>query len=278
MNRLQVCFAALRQAGRTALIPYLTAGDPAPAWTVPLMNALVAAGADVIELGVPFSDPMADGPVIQAACERALAHRVNLPQVLDRVREFRRRDARTPVVLMGYLNPVEAMGYAAFAQAAAQAGVDGVLTVDLPPEEAGDLIKELRARAIDPIFLLAPTSSEERIARICAAASGFVYYVSLKGVTGSARLDVAEVADKLARIRARTDLPIGVGFGIQDAESAARVAAVADAVVVGSALVRRIGALAAQPDKIEAEIGSLLAAMRRAMDESRVSRPAAGGR
>ncbi|MDE2089370.1 MAG: tryptophan synthase subunit alpha [Gammaproteobacteria bacterium] len=278
MSRLRDCFAALRQAGRKALIPYITAGDPAPALTVPLMNALVAAGADVIELGVPFSDPMADGPVIQAACDRALAHRVNLPQVFDMVREFRRRDARTPVVLMGYLNPVEVMGYAAFAQAAARAGVDGVLTVDLPPEEAGDLIKELRAHAIDPIFLLAPTSSEERIARICAAASGFVYYVSLKGVTGSAKLDVAAVADKLARIRARTDLPIGVGFGIQDAESAARVAAVADAVVVGSALVRRIGALAAQPDKIEAEIGTLLIAMRRAMDESGARRPAAGGR
>ena len=278
MSRLQACFTALRQAGRRALIPYITAGDPAPARTVPLMNALVAAGADVIELGVPFSDPMADGPVIQAACERALAHRVNLPQVLSMVREFRRRDARTPVVLMGYLNPVEVMGYAAFAQAAAQAGVDGVLTVDLPPEEAGDLIKELRAHAIDPVFLLAPTSSEERIDRICAAASGFVYYVSLKGVTGSAKLDVAAVADKLARIRARTDLPIGVGFGIQDAESAAQVAAVADAVVVGSALVRRIGALAAQPDKIEAEIGSLLIAMRRAMDESGACRPAAGGR
>ena len=278
MSRLQGCFAALRQAGRRALIPYITAGDPAPARTVPLMHALVAAGADVIELGVPFSDPMADGPVIQAACDRALAHRVNLPQVLDLVHEFRRRDAHTPVVLMGCLNPVEVMGYAAFAQAAAQAGVDGVLTVDLPPEEAGDLIKALRAHAIDPIFLLAPTSSEERIARICAVASGFVYYVSLKGVTGSARMDVAAVADKLAQIRTRTELPIGVGFGIQDAESAARVAAVADAVVVGSALVRRIGALAAQPDKIEAEIGSLLIAMRRAMDESGARRPVAGGR
>ena len=278
MSRLQACFTALRQAGRRALIPYITAGDPAPARTVPLMHALVAAGADVIELGVPFSDPMADGPVIQAACDRALAHRVNLPQVLDLVHEFRRRDAHTPVVLMGYLNPVEVMGYAAFAQAAAQAGVDDVLTVDLPPEEAGDLIKALRAHAIDPIFLLAPTSSEERIARICAVASGFVYYVSLKGVTGSARLDVAAVADKLAQIRTRTELPIGVGFGIQDAESAARVAAVADAVVVGSALVRRIGALAAQPDKIEAEIGSLLIAMRRAMDESGARRPVAGGR
>lgn len=267
MSRLKTRFDSLRAQGRKALIPYLTAGDPRPEVTVPLMHTMVAAGADVIELGVPFSDPMADGPVIQAACERALAHHVNLRHVLGIVQEFRTQDRATPVVLMGYLNPIEAMGYAAFAKAAAEAGVDGVLTVDMPPEEADALLAALRAHGLDPIFLLAPTSSAERMQKICASASGFVYYVSLKGVTGSASLDTDAVAEKLVQIRRATDLPIGVGFGIRDANSAARVAAVADAVVVGSAVMKKVAEFGSQPDRISKEIASLLSEMRHAMDK-----------
>jgi tryptophan synthase alpha chain len=268
MSRIQTRFEALRRDGRKALIPYVTAGDPEPGVTVPLMHAMVAAGADVIELGVPFSDPMADGPVIQAASERALLHHVSLRDVLDMVKRFRAQDAETPVVLMGYLNPLEIMGYQDFAQAAAEAGVDGVLTVDLPPEEAEFLIAALDEHRIDPIFLIAPTTSEKRIDRICSVASGFVYYVSLKGVTGASTLDIDSVADKLQAIRKATDLPVGVGFGIKDADSAAKIARIADAVVVGSAIVRRIGALAAAPDEIMAEIAALLAEMREAMDSA----------
>ncbi len=267
MSRIEGRFAALRAAGRTALIPYVTAGDPEPSVTVPLLHALVEAGADLLEIGVPFSDPMADGPVIQAACERALKHHVSLHQVLDMVREFRSRDGDTPIVLMGYLNPVEVMGYETFARAARDAGVDGVLTVDLPPEEAQDLVDALRAHAIDPVFLAAPTSDDARIERMDGMGGGFLYYVSFKGVTGANRLDVGAVADKLAEIRRHTRLPVGVGFGIHDPESAASVAAVADAVVVGSALVKRIAALADEPQRIPPEAPALIAAMRAAMDD-----------
>ncbi len=266
MSRITAQFESLRQRGRKALIPYITAGDPQPSVTVPLMHALVAAGADLLELGVPFSDPMADGPVIQAACERALKHRVSLHQVLGMVREFRRTDEHTPVVLMGYLNPVEVMGYETFARQAADAGVDGVLTVDLPPEEAHDLVAAMKAAGLDAIFLAAPTSSDERIRRMAASGGGFLYYVSFKGVTGANRLDVQSVADKLSQIRAATDLPVGVGFGIRDAESAASIARVADAVVVGSALVSRIAELADQPDSIPLQAPRLIAEMRAAMD------------
>ncbi|ACL72340.1 tryptophan synthase subunit alpha [Thioalkalivibrio sulfidiphilus] len=266
MSRIARRFEALRAAGRKALIPYVTAGDPNPDNTVPLMHAMVAAGADIIELGVPFSDPMADGPVIQQACERALRHHVSLRQVIGMVKTFREQDAETPVVLMGYLNPVEIMGYEAFAIAAASAGVDGLLTVDLPPEESHDLVQVLRSHGVDPIFLLAPTSHEARIKRICDAASGFVYYVSLKGVTGAATLDVDAVAEKLAAIRAHTDLPLGVGFGIRDADSAARVSRVADAVVVGSALVNRIAEHEQDPEAGRRVVSELLAEMRKAMD------------
>lgn len=271
MSRIAACFTRLRAAGRKALIPYVTAGDPHPAVTVPLMHALVEAGADILELGIPFSDPMADGPVIQQACERALLHHTGLRQVLEMVRAFRADNDTTPVVLMGYLNPVEVMGYETFARAAAAAGVDGVLTVDLPPEEGGELMACLREHRLDPIFLLAPNSTPARVKKICAAASGFVYYVSLKGVTGAASLDTEAVARKLKEIRAVTDLPIGVGFGIRDGDSAARVAAVADAVVVGSALVSKIGALAGTPDKIPAQAAAVIAEMRRAMDHHPVS-------
>lgn len=266
MSRIARRFSELRAEGRSALIPYMTAGDPEPGVTVPLMHALVEAGADIIELGVPFSDPMADGPVIQRAAERALRHHVSLRQVLDMVRDFRRTDNDTPVVLMGYLNPIEVMGYEAFASAAAEAGVDGALTVDLPPEEADELLAALRPRGIDPIFLLAPTTAPERMARICDTAGGFVYYVSIKGVTGAAHLDTNDVAMRLEEVRKHTALPIGVGFGIHDAASAARIATVADAVIVGSALVSRIGALDGQPERIPAAAAEFIHELRRAMD------------
>jgi tryptophan synthase alpha chain len=267
MSRIAQTFAQAQAAGRKLLIPYITAGDPNPRATVPLMQALVAAGADILELGVPFSDPMADGPVIQAACERALAQGVSLRGILEMVREFRRQDTRTPVVLMGYLNPIEAMGYAEFAAAAQAAGVDGVLVVDLMPEESEILLPLLRAQGLDSIYLVAPTTTEARMDEIARLASGYLYYVSFKGVTGANRLDVAEVAGKLEQLRRHTRLPVAVGFGIRDAESAARVGAVADAVVVGSALVSLIG----QPGRDEAalrqSVSQALGDMRRALDE-----------
>jgi tryptophan synthase alpha chain len=266
MSRISECFAGLKASGRQALIPYIVAGDPMPGITVKAMHAMVDAGADIIELGVPFSDPMADGPVIAKAHERALLHNVSLRDVLAMVREFRGRDAHTPVVLMGYLNPVEVMGYALFAQAALDAGVDGVLTVDLPPEEADDLTAELRSRGLDPIYLLAPTTTPERIRLITEAASGYVYYVSLKGVTGAATLDVPEVASRVAAIRAICDLPIGVGFGIKDASTAAAVAAHADGVVVGSVLVDQVGRLQDNTAAIPAALAAILQGMRQAMD------------
>lgn len=233
--RLKATFERL--GGRAALIPYITTGDPSVTATVPLMHALVQAGADVIELGVPFSDPMADGPVIQRAAERAVARGVSLRTVLDLVAEFRQTDEQTPVVLMGYGNPIEAMGQQTFAQAAAQAGVDGVLTVDYPPEECEDFVRYLSEHHIDPIFLLAPTSTDARIKRIADIARGYVYYVSLKGVTGSASLNVADVAKQLQRIRQHVTIPVGVGFGIRDAQSAQKVAEHADAVVIGSKII-----------------------------------------
>jgi tryptophan synthase alpha chain len=240
MSRIQTTFSALKQQGRKALIPYITAGDPNPALTVPLMHTLVESGADIIELGVPFSDPMADGPVIQRASERALAHHVGLSRVLQMVKEFRQQDGKTPIVLMGYANPVEAMGAERFVAAAKEAGVDGVLTVDYPPEECSDFISSLRNADIDPIFLLSPTTESSRVDMIVNQASGFVYYVSLKGVTGAQNLNIDEVADKVAAIHAKTGLPIGVGFGVRDAGTARAVARIADAVVVGSRMVQAV--------------------------------------
>lgn len=240
MSRIQECFRALQAQGRKALIPFITAGDPSPDLTVPLMHALVAGGADILELGVPFSDPMADGPTIQRSSERALKHGVSLRRVLAMVETFRQTDGKTPVVLMGYANPIEAMGQGLFCQDARTAGVDGVLTVDYPPEEAADFAANLARHGLDAIFLLSPTTSDERIAAIARHASGFIYYVSLKGVTGAASLDLAEVAVRLPPIRAHTGLPVGVGFGIRDAETARRVAEVANAVVIGSRLVEEI--------------------------------------
>jgi tryptophan synthase alpha chain len=240
MSRIAATFAALQAQQRKALIPFVTAGDPDPAMTVPLMHALAAAGSDVIELGVPFSDPMADGPTIQRSSERALKHGTSLRHVLGFVSEFRRTDSGTPVVLMGYANPVEAMGYAEFAAAAGAAGVDGVLVVDYPPEECGDLAALLDEHGIDAIFLLAPTSTDARIAEVARHARGYIYYVSLRGVTGASNLDMAEIARKIPQIRAHIGLPIGVGFGIRDAQTAVAVAKIADAVVVGSRLVQEI--------------------------------------
>jgi tryptophan synthase alpha chain len=262
--RLDAAFAALKAAGRTALIPFITAGDPAPASTVPVMHALAAAGADVIELGVPFSDPMADGPVIQRSSERALAQHVGLRDVLAMTTEFRRTNATTPVVFMGYANPIEAMGHEAFVTAAAQAGVDGVLVVDYPPEEAQEFAGLLRQNGLAPIFLLSPTTPEARIAAVARLADGYVYYVSLKGVTGAANLDTTDVADKLAAIRRHVKIPVGVGFGIRDGTTARAVAAVADAVVIGSALVQAIAD--AGPAAAATTAGAWLKNIRTALD------------
>ena len=241
MSRIAARFEQLKQHNRKALIPFVTAGDPHPRVTVKLMHALVEAGADIIELGVPFSDPMADGPTIQRSSERALVHGVGLGDILDMVAEFRRSDNDTPVVLMGYANPIEAMGYANFAQRAQENGVDGVLTVDYPPEECEEFVAALSDRGIDPIFLLAPTSKPERVAAVAKMASGFVYYVSLKGVTGASHLDLDEVKRKLASLRKQLGaLPLGVGFGIRDGAMAKSVAGFADAVVIGSRIVQEI--------------------------------------
>jgi len=270
MKRIDDVFVALKARGRKALIPYITAGDPHPQYTVGLMHALVAGGADIIELGVPFSDPMADGPTIQLACERALVHGTSLWQVVDMVAEFRQTNRHTPVVLMGYLNPIEARGLEAFAAYAQQAGVDGVLIVDVSVEEAPEIAPRLRAHGLDCIFLLAPTSSAARIGAIAHEASGYLYYVSLKGVTGAATLDVGSVAAKLEEIRAQTQLPIAVGFGIRDAASAAQVARIADGVVVGSALVAQIQKYQNEPQQLPALLSAQLGAMRAAIDSPTV--------
>ncbi|MDD5114410.1 MAG: tryptophan synthase subunit alpha [Methylobacter sp.] len=266
MSRLTGKFAELAKAGRKALIPFITAGDPNPDFTLPMMHAMVAAGVDIIELGVPFSDPMADGPVIQRASERALAHKMSLRKVLALVGEFRKTDQQTPVVLMGYVNPIEAMGYENFANAAQQADVDGVLTVDLPPDEAEECVALLKARGIDPIFLLAPNSIDERIKMMDAAGSGYLYYVSLKGVTGAGHLNTADVETKLKQIRGNTKLPVAIGFGVKDAETAKTVANLGDGVVVGSALISKIEAHQDDLATAQQQIVELLAAMRQAMD------------
>jgi len=240
MSRIAACFERLKSEKRKALIPYITAGDPHPSLTVPLMRGLVEAGSDIIELGVPFSDPMADGPVIQRAGDRALKHGVGLADILGLVREFRKSDAKTPIVLMGYANPVEAMGVDRFLESARAADIDGVIVVDYPPEECADFSARAKAQGIDLIFLLAPTSTEKRIDDVARVGSGFLYYVSLRGVTGAAHIDLSEISTRIPKIRAATRLPIGVGFGIRDAESARKVAECADAVVIGSRIIQEI--------------------------------------
>jgi tryptophan synthase alpha chain len=268
-RRLDDCFVRLREEGRKALIPYVTAGDPFADATVDVMHALAAGGADVIELGVPFSDPMADGPVIQKASERALARGIGTTEVLSAVRAFRQGDSETPVVLMGYANPVErydlSRGEGAFVRDAQAAGVDGVLVVDYPPEESVNFSRSLKAAGLAPIYLLAPTSTEERMRQVGELAAGYVYYVSLKGVTGAGHLDTSAVAHAVPRIKAHVKVPVGVGFGIRDAASAQAVARVADAVVVGSALVQH---LEAQPRERVAEAArGFIAGLRAALDE-----------
>ncbi len=268
MSRIEQRFRALRKLQRKALIPYLMAGDPALAETVPLMHALVDAGADLIELGVPFSDPMADGPVIQAAGERALVQGVSLVQTIAAVARFRETDSDTPVLLMGYLNPVEAMGYQAFADNAAAAGVDGLLTVDLPPEESNGLCGALGPAGIDPVFLFAPTTSRERLRRIGNIARGFLYYVAVKGITGSGMLDPRQVGERLAAVQGLCQLPLGVGFGIATPEAAAAISRVADAVIVGSALVDAIHRCNEGPSGRIRAAAALISGMRLAMDQA----------
>ncbi len=264
MSRIGQTFTALKAQNKKALIPFFTAGDPTPALTVPLMHALAEAGADIIELGVPFSDPMADGPTIQRSSERALQHKVCLKDILGMVREFRKKNSATPVVLMGYANPIEAMGYENFASQAQAAGVDGVLTVDYPPEECGEFLACLAQHELDPIFLLSPTSVDVRVAAVAKAACGFVYYVSLKGVTGAANVDLAEVKARLAKLRKQISLPLGVGFGIRDGAMAKAMAEFADAVVIGSRIVQEIES--APADQVTARVGTLVKSIRTAMD------------
>ena len=266
MSRIQTTFDKLKQHQRKALIPFFTAGDPNPALTVPLLHALVEAGADIIELGVPFSDPMADGPTIQRASERALKHHVGLHHVLDMVAEFRRSNAETPVVLMGYGNPIEAMGWETFARRCAEVGVDGVLTVDFPPEESHEVFAHLTMHGIDPIFLLAPTSTDARVARVAKQARGYVYYVSLKGVTGAGHLDLDAIAQKIPQLRKHIQLPIGVGFGIRDAATALAVAKLCDGVVVGSRIVQEIENSTEQ--NVVANVGKLVKELRQAVDQA----------
>ena len=264
MNRIDQRFAALKAQDRTGLIPFVTAGDPSPEHAVALMHALVEAGADVIELGVPFSDPMADGPVIQHASERAIGRGVGLENVLGWVSAFRQRDAQTPVVLMGYLNPIEMHGYARFASAAVDAGVDGVLIVDCPLEEAA-VLEPLRTAGLRRILLAAPTTAPARMAQLCGAAEGFLYYVSFAGITGAARLSTSDIATRVADIRAKAKAPVAVGFGVRDAASAKAIAGFADAVVIGSALVERLAG-ATEADEITARAREFLAPIRAALD------------
>ena len=265
MNRLDERLGALAQEGRKALVAYIVSGDPSPDMTLPAMHALVRAGADVIELGIPFSDPMAEGPVIQRGHERALASNMSLTDSLAVVSRFREQDTRTPIILMGYANPVERMGYAAFAERATAAGVDGVLTVDLPPEEAVETNRLMREAKLHTIFLVAPTSTEQRIRHVAELASGFIYYVSLKGVTGAANINTSEVAGKVAELKAASALPVMVGFGIKDAESAAAVARTADGVVVGSALVTAMGE-GGDVESVCARLDAVLSPIRAALD------------
>jgi tryptophan synthase alpha chain len=264
MSRIAGRFAGLKSAGRKALIPYITAGDPSAASTVPLLHGMVEAGADILEIGVPFSDPMADGPAIQRSSERALKNGIGLSDVLGLVSQFREKDSTTPVVLMGYANPVEAMGVERFVAAAKAAGVDGVIVVDYPPEECGPFADLCGTAGIDCIFLLAPTSTDARIREVARAGTGYLYYVSLKGVTGVKSVDAAEVAAQLPRLRAASGLPIGVGFGIKDAESARAIGQIADAVIIGSRIVQEIEAAGAQ--HAVARVKALLAPIRKALD------------
>ena len=265
MSRIQSTFAALAAQNKKALITYFTAGDPAPELTVPLLHGLVEGGVNILELGVPFSDPMAEGPVIQRACERALKHGVTTRDVLGYVREFRQTDTTTPVVLMGYANPLERFGVDAFIAAAKDAGVDGTIIVDYPPEECEEFARKMRENDMDPIFLLAPTSTEERIKQVAIGSSGFTYYVSLKGVTGAGNIDVDDVATRIAAIREHVKLPIAVGFGIRDGATAKAVGAVADGVVIGSKIISELEKV--PKDQAVATAKAFVTEIRAALDE-----------
>lgn len=265
MSRIQNTMAALAASNKKGLIPFITAGDPAPELTVPLMHALVEGGADIIELGVPFSDPMADGPVIQRASERALQFGVGLRDVLQFVREFRQSNQKTPVVLMGYANPIERMGQDAFITKAAEVGVDGVLVVDYPPEECEEFASKMQQQGMDTIFLLAPTSTDERIAQVGKIASGYVYYVSLKGVTGSGALDLDAVAAMIPRIKKHVKVPVGVGFGIRDGATARAISTVSDAVVIGSRIIQELENT--PRENAVAAVKSFISGVRQALDE-----------
>ena len=266
MKRIDTCFQALKAKGKKALIPYVVAGDPSISLTLDMMNQLVEKGADILELGMPFSDPMADGPVIQAAHNRALKNHVSLKDVFDLVKKFRANNQRTPIVLMTYLNPIEVMGYDNFLNQAIRAGIDGVLIVDMPPEEGEALFPVMQAKGVAPIFLISPTTTKERLTHIAAHARGYLYYVSLKGVTGSKTLDVSSVTAKLKDIRAVTDLPLAVGFGISDGQTAQKMAQVADGVIVGSAYVKRIAACGLDKAKISFELALLTEELRSGID------------
>ncbi|MGP1664955.1 MAG: tryptophan synthase subunit alpha [Rhodanobacter sp.] len=264
MSRIERRFAELKAAGRTGLIPFVTAGDPSPEHMVVLMHALVDAGANLIELGVPFSDPMADGPVIQHASERAIAKGVGLADVLGWVASFRQRDADTPIVLMGYLNPIEIHGYQRFASEAAQAGVDGVLLVDCPLEESA-VLQPLREAGLQQILLAAPTTAPVRMAKLCESAEGFLYYVSFAGITGAGHLSTRDIAARVADVRAHAGVPVAVGFGVRDAQSAKEIAGFADAVVIGSALVERLAGACEAAD-VAARATAFLQPIRAALD------------
>lgn len=265
MSRLSSILNDRLQSGRKSLVAYIVAGDPEPGITVGLMHELVRNGVDVIELGVPFSDPEAEGPVIQLAHERALAHQVSLADCLDMVRAFRTDDRETPIVLMGYLNPIEAMGYRAFTERAAAAGVDGTIIVNLPPEEAGEFTGLMEQADIETVYLLAPTTTNERAEMVCQASRGFVYYVSLKGTTGASTLDLGDVSEKITRFRQYTQLPLMVGFGVKDAETARSVAAIADGAVVGSAIVSLMEKHREDPQILNREVGRFVAGLRSAL-------------
>lgn len=265
MSRIQNTFAELQSQKKKALITFITAGDPAPELTVPLLHALVDSGADILELGVPFSDPMAEGPVIQRANERALKFNVGMHDVLGYVREFRKQNQHTPVVLMGYANPIERMGVDRFVAEAKAAGADGAIVVDYPPEEAAEFAQKLKAQDMDLIFLLAPTSTEERIKQVAQISSGFSYYVSLRGVTGAGHIDTLEVGSRLAAIREHVHLPIGVGFGIRDGETAKAVASVSDAVVIGSRIIQELENT--PKEQAVAAVKTFLSGIRKAIDE-----------
>ncbi len=265
MSRIQTTFAGLQAQKKKALITFITAGDPAPELTVPLLHALVESGADILELGVPFSDPMAEGPVIQRANERALEFNVGMHDVLDYVRAFRKDNQHTPVVLMGYANPIERMGIDRFVTESKAAGVDGAIVVDYPPEESAEFAAKLRAQDMDLIFLLAPTSTEQRIRQVAQISSGFTYYVSLRGVTGAGHIDTVEVSERIAAIRQHVNLPIGVGFGIRDGDTAKAVASVSDAVVIGSRIIQELENT--PKEQAVAAVKAFLSGIRTAIDE-----------